>query len=343
MSYDLVIKNGMVIDGSGLPRYRADVGVKAGKIAFIGRIASPAREVIDAEGHVVTPGFVDGHTHMDAQVFWDPIGTSSCFHGITSVVMGNCGFTLAPCREREADLVFRNLERAEDLSRAAMRAGIKWRWETFPEFLDVLDGLPKGINYAGYVGHSAVRTYVMGERAFEEPAREDDLEAMARHVREAIKAGAVGLSSTRSPSHETSDDRPVASRQASWSEIERLVGAMSEAGAGIFQLATGTEGPENYPKLKKLALDTGRPITFGMFSRRVQPGAWRLGIETIEETAREGGRMFAQVHSRALNVLLSFETATPFDDWDVWGDVRKLPHEQQKAALRDPETRAKLV
>ena len=343
MSYDLVIKNGMVIDGSGLPRYRADVGVKGGKIAFIGRIASPAREVIDAEGHVVTPGFVDGHTHMDAQVFWDPIGTSSCYHGITSVVMGNCGFTLAPCREREADLVFRNLERAEDLSRAAMRAGIKWRWESFPEFLDVLDGLPKGINYAGYVGHSAIRTYVMGERAFDGPAREDDLAAMAHLVREAIKAGAVGLSSTRSPSHETSDDRPVASRQASWSEVERLVGAMSEAGAGIFQLATGTEGPENYPKLKNLALDTGCPITFGMFSRRIQPDAWRLGIEAIEETAREGGRMFAQVHSRALNVLLSFETATPFDAWDVWRDVRKLPHEQQKAALRDPETRAKLV
>ena len=343
MSYDLVIKNGMVIDGSGLARYRADVGVKAGKIAFIGRIASPAREVIDAEGHVVTPGFVDGHTHMDAQVFWDPIGTSSCYHGITSVVMGNCGFTLAPCREREADLVFRNLERAEDLSREAMRAGIKWRWETFPEFLDVLDGIPKGINYAGYVGHSALRTYVMGERAFDGPAREDDLEAMAHHVREAIKAGAVGLSTTRSPSHETSDDRPVASRQASWSELERLVGAMSDVGAGIFQMALGTDGPENYPKLKRLAVETGRPVTFGMFSRRVQPGAWRLGLETIEATAREGGQMFGQVHSRALNVLISFETATPFDDWDVWRDVRMLPHAQQKAALRDPGTRAKLV
>jgi len=343
MSYDLVIKNGMVIDGSGLPRYRADVGVKAGKIAFIGRIASPARETIDAEGHVVTPAFVDGHTHMDAQVFWDPIGSSSCYHGITSVVMGNCGFTLAPCREREADLVFRNLERAEDLSRDAMRAGIKWRWETFPEFLDALDSQPKGINYAGYIGHSAVRTYVMGERAFDGPAREDDLEAMARHVREAIKAGAVGFSTTRSPSHETSDDRPVASRQASWSELERLVGAMSEAGSGILEIALGTEGPDNYPKLKKLALDTGRPVTFGIFSRRIQPTAWRFGLETVEQTAREGGRMFAQVHSRALSVLISFETATPFDTWDVWRDVRKLPLARQKAALRDPETRVKLV
>jgi len=343
MSYDLVIKQGMVIDGSGLPPYRADVGVKAGKIAFIGRIAAPSREVIDAEGHVVTPGFVDGHTHMDAQVFWDPIGTSSCYHGITSVVMGNCGFTLAPCRERDADLVFRNLERAEDLSREAMRAGITWRWETFPEFLDTLDAIPKGINYAGYIGHSALRTYVMGERAFEGPAGEDDLRAMAHHVREAIKAGAVGFSTTRSPSHETSDDRPVASRQASWGELETLVGAMSEAGAGILEIAMGTEGPENYPKLKRLALDTGRPITFGIFSRRIQPEAWRFGLATVEQTAREGGRMFAQVHSRALNVLISFETHTPFDDWEVWRDVRKLPLARQKAALRDPETRAKLV
>jgi N-acyl-D-amino-acid deacylase len=341
--YDLVVKNGVVIDGSGLTGYRADVGVKDGRIAFIGRIAAPARETIDAEGHVVTPGFVDGHTHMDAQIFWDPIGTSSCYHGITSVVMGNCGFTLAPCREREADLVFRNLERAEDLSRDAMLAGIKWRWETFPQFLDVLDTLPKGINYAGYIGHSALRTYVMGERAFTETAREDDLTAMTHHVREAIRAGAIGFSTTRSDNHETSDDRPVASRQASWGELEALVGAMSEVGSGILETALGDLGPENYPKLKKLALDTGRPITFGLFSRRTQPDAWRAGLDVIEETAAEGGRMFGQVHSRALNVVISFETQTPFDKWDVWRDVRKLPLAQQKAALRDPETRAKLV
>jgi N-acyl-D-aspartate/D-glutamate deacylase len=343
MSYDLVIRNGMVVDGSGLPRYRADVGVKDGKIAFIGRIASPAEQVIDAEGHVVSPGFVDGHTHMDAQVFWDPIGTSSCYHGITSVVMGNCGFTLAPCREREADLVFRNLERAEDLSRDAMLAGIKWRWETFPQYLDVLDSLPKGINYAGYIGHSALRTYVMGERAFSETASEDDLAQMTRHLREAIRAGAVGFSTTRSASHETSDDRPVASRQASWEELEALVGTMSEAGNGILEIAMGAQGLDYYRKLKKLALDTGRPITFGMFSRRTQPDAWRVGLEVIDEAAREGARMFAQVHSRALNLLISFETQTPFDRWEVWQDLRRRPLAEQRAALADPELRAKLV
>ena len=199
MAYDLVIRNGTVVDGSGVPRYRADVGIKDGRIATIGRLNGvAASETLDAEGHVVSPGFVDGHTHMDAQVFWDPIGTSSCFHGVTSVVMGNCGFTLAPCRKHEADLVFRNLERAEDISRAAMKAGIKWRWETFPEFLDVLDSLPKGINYAGYMGHCALRTYVMGQRAFTDEATEDDLKAMVHHTRESIAAGAHGFSSTRS-------------------------------------------------------------------------------------------------------------------------------------------------
>ncbi len=198
MAYDLVIKNGMVIDGSAMARYRADVGVRGGRIARIGRITEPASRVIDAEGHIVAPGFVDGHTHMDAQIFWDELGSCSCYHGVTTVVMGNCGFTLAPCREAEIDFVFRNLERAEDISRDAMLAGIEWRWETYPEFMDVLDTLPKGISYAGYIGHSALRTHVMGERAFEQEASEDDLCEMARQVREAVAAGALGFSTSAS-------------------------------------------------------------------------------------------------------------------------------------------------
>ena len=147
-----------------------------------------ARETLDAEGRVVAPGFVDGHTHMDAQVFWDPIGTSSCFQGVTSVVMGNCGFTLAPCAAQDKHLVVRNLQRAEDIPPAAMEAGIKWNWTTYPEFLDALEALPKGINYASYVGHSAIRTFVMGERAFTEAATEDDLRAMEHQVGDAIRA-----------------------------------------------------------------------------------------------------------------------------------------------------------
>src|SRR5262252_4226129 len=188
MAYDLVIRNGMVIDGSGLPGYRADVGVRHGRIVTIGKIRERAKEVIDADGHVVAPGFIDGHTHMDAQVFWDPLGTCSCWHGITSVVMGNCGFSLAPCSEKDKLLVMRNLERAEDISPEAMEAGIKWSWTTYPEYLDAVDRLPKGINYAAYIGHSALRTYVMGERAFDEEAAAEDLAAMKSELHSALVA-----------------------------------------------------------------------------------------------------------------------------------------------------------
>ena len=349
MAYDLVIRNGTVVDGSGSPGYRADVGVKDGKIVSVGRIRAPATETIDAEGHVVSPGFVDGHTHMDAQIFWDPIGTSSCFHGVTSVVMGNCGFTLAPCREAEADLVFRNLERAEDISRAAMLAGIKWRWETFPQFLDVIDTLPKGINSSGYMGHSALRTYVMGQRAFTDKATDDDLKAMVHQLKEAIRAGAIGFSTTRSVNHQTSDDKPVASRLASWQELATLVGAMGELDAGMLEIAGEASGAWNekatgyYNDLATLSAETGRPITFGLFSARTSRDGWRKCLDIVDRSAREGGRMIVQVHSRALSVLLSFETHTPFDKWDVWRDVRALPLEAQKVALRDPETRRKLV
>src|SRR5262245_28057382 len=316
MPYDLVIKNGTVIDGSGLPRYRADVGIKNGRIASIGRIREQAREVLDADGQVVAPGFVDGHTHMDAQVFWDPLGTSSCWHGITTVVMGNCGFTLAPCAAKDKHLVVKNLQRAEDISLQAMEAGIEWRWTTYPEFLDVLESLPKGINYSGYIGHSALRTYVMGERAFEGPATEDDLRAMERELRAALSAGAMGFTTSRSPSHETPEGRWVASRMAPWDEVRRLVCTMGEMNAGIFELAgenvdrePGNPGIRDYHvRLRDLAVESGRPITFGVFSRSAAPNVWRQYLALLDETAAAGGRMFAQVHSRSLSALLSFKT-----------------------------------
>ena len=351
MPYDLVIRNGTVIDGTGLPRYRADVGVRHGRIVTIGRIRERAREVLDAEGRAVTPGFVDGHTHMDAQVFWDPLGTSSCYHGITTVVMGNCGFTLAPCAAADRHLVVRNLQRAEDIPAEAMAAGIEWRWTTYPEFLDCVERLPKGINYAGYVGHSAVRTFVMGERAFEAPATEDELRAMEREVRDAIRAGAIGFTTSRSPSHETPDGRPVASRVAGWDEVRRLVGVLGELNAGLFELAgEGVDRTPDHPglrdyhgRLRDLAVETGRPITFGLFGRRGVPDGWRRYLALLDETAAAGGRMFAQAHSRALSALLSFKTQLPFDRLPVWKELRALPLAEQRRRLADPETRRRLV
>ena len=349
MSYDLIIKNGMVVDGSGDARYRGDIGVKDGKIVKIGRINGEiAEDVIDAEGHVVTPGFVDGHTHMDAQIFWDQLGSCSCYHGVTTAVMGNCGFTLAPCRESEADLVFRNLERAEDIDREAMLQGVKWEWETYPEYMDVVDKLPKGINYAGYVGHSALRTYVMGERAFDEEATGDDMVAMKAAVQEAVRAGALGFSTSRSPSHMTSDDRMVASRVAPDEEVSDIVRAMGETGAGIFQLAMKrghTDVMMNvYRDLAALSKETGRAITFGSLSRKEYPGQWKLLYRLIEEENLKGAHIFTQVHSREINSLLSFETSTPFDNWDVWRDFRRMPLETQGEKLKnDPILRRRLI
>ncbi len=351
MAYDLVIKNGVVVDGSGLPGYRADVGVRHGKIVTIGRIRERAREVLDADGQVVAPGFIDGHTHMDAQIFWDPLGTSSCYHGITTVVMGNCGFTLAPCAEQNKSLVVRNLQRAEDISAQAMEAGIKWSWTTYPEFLDTLESLPKGINYAGYVGHSAVRTYVMGEGAFDGPATEEELQAMERQVRDAIRAGAMGFTTSRSPSHETPDGRPVASRVAPWDEVRRLVGVMGDLNAGLLEIAgegvdraAGDPGVRDWHvRLRDLAVESGRPVTFGVFSRRDAPGVWKKYLDLLDETAAMGGRMFAQAHSRSLSALLSFKTQMPFDRLPVWKELRALPIAEQRQKLRDPELRRKLV
>ena len=349
MGYDLVVKNGTVIDGSGSPGYRADVGVVDGKIAAIGRINESAKQTIDADGHIVSPGFVDGHTHMDAQIFWDPIGSCSCYHGVTSVVMGNCGFTLAPCKQEDADMVFRNLERAEDLSRDAMLEGIDWRWETFPEFLDVIDELPKGINYAGYIGHSALRTYVMGERAFSDAASEDDVRNMQGLVKQAVQAGAIGFSTSRTFNHLTADDRPVASRIAEWDEVRAIVNAVGETGKGLFEIAGEAPGrdperiAEYHGRLRDLAVESGVPQTWGMFSVRAAPDLWRPYFDLLDETAAAGGRMFAQVHSRALSSLLSFESNTPFDNWEFWSEFRQLPLAEQAAKMRNPEIKAKLI
>jgi N-acyl-D-aspartate/D-glutamate deacylase len=352
MRYDLLIKNGTLIDGSGQPRYRADVAVRNGRIVATGKIKDPARKVIDAEGQVVAPGFIDGHTHMDAQIFWDPLGTCSCYHGVTSVVMGNCGFSLAPCAESAKHLVVRNLQRAEDISLAAMEAGIRWSWTTFAEFLDRIDALPKGINYSSYIGHSALRTHVMGERAFEQAASEDEVRAMERELRAAITAGAIGFTTSRSPLHETPDAKPVASRLASWDEIRRLVGVMGELNAGIFEIAAegvarSLDDPaalrDYHVRMRDLAVETRRPVTWGIFDRLSAPGVFRKFLALLDETAQAGGQMFAQVHSRGLNVVLSFKSQLPFDDLPEWKPFRALPLSEQKRLLRDPATRARLI
>jgi N-acyl-D-aspartate/D-glutamate deacylase len=342
-----VIRGGRVIDGTGGPAVTADVAIEGDRIARIGQVAERGREEIDADGLAVTPGFVDGHTHFDAQVFWDPQGANSCWHGVTTAVMGNCGFTLAPVRDDARALVVRNLERAEDLDPEVLAEGIPWGWQRFAEYLDVVDALPKAIHYAANVGHSALRTFVMGERAFEEEATAEDLAAMSAELAAAIDAGAVGLTTTRSEHHETSDDRPVASRLASWSELHALCGVLAERGRGILEGGTEkilspdpAEVDETFQQIRHIAVDLGVPVTAGVIA--TAQGGRRM-LAHIDAITRAGGRLIGQSHCRGINVLLSFRTRLPFDVLPEWATFRAQPIEAQKTALADEALRERLA
>jgi len=341
---DLVIRGGTVVDGTGAEGYIADVGIAGGKIAEIGKISPNGARVIEAEGHIVTPGFIDGHTHMDAQMHWDHLGTNSVWHGVSTVVMGNCGFSIAPMRKGKQALVARSLERAEDISGAAMAAGIDFSWESYDQYLDVVDKLPKGINHAAYVGHSALRTFVMGERAFEEEASEDDLAAMTAELTRGLDAGAMGFSTSRSLAHLTSDDRPVASRLASRGEVAALVGSMKGRKGAVFELAHeillpgNLEGDAYWNWLADLAVSSGVATTYGVLGRFAVSQ-----IEYIDKVTAAGGRMFGQTHSRGVSSLFSFRTAFLFDKQGAWQAFRQQPLEVQKAQLADPAVRGVLI
>lgn len=339
---DLVIRGGTVVDGSGQIGRRADVAVSGDRIVTVGRVDDCGRQEIDADGCIVAPGFIDGHTHLDAQIFWDPVSASVSSHGVTTTVMGNCGFTLAPAAEKDMDLVLRSIERAEDMSRPAIIAGVPWRWETFPEYLDAVDSLPKAFNCGGYVGHSALRAHMMGERAFEAEATDGEIDAMAAQVEAALRAGALGFSTSRSFNHLTFSDQPVASRRATWAEVEALVGVLGRLGVGVFQLAPERltdpgDRADFERRLVGLTRTTGRPATF-MVTRDI---GMLEGMAA--QVASSGGRIVGQVHVRSLANVYSFETSLPFDRLPRWREMRNLPLDEQRAQLGNDDIRIRLV
>lgn len=350
MAYDLLIKNATVIDGSGGPRYIADVGVSQGRIAEIGRINENADEVIDADGLVLSPGFIDGHTHMDAQVAWDPMGSCSCWHGVTTAIMGNCGFALAPCPPSEREWFAQCLEAVEDIPVDAMMNGIDWTWETFPEYLDHVARLPKGINYGAYLGHSALRMYSMGSRALSEEANEDDLKRMGDAVEEAIRAGALGFSTSRANTHITPDGSPVASRIGTWGELDYLVSRMADMNAGILQvgpdISSGDAHRACLSELERIAIESGRPVMFGTLSTKQgdSPMPYQEQLDVLDAAAAKGARLIGQTTTRSINALFSFESYLPYDAVGAWRDFRKQPlNVQREQLLKDQALRDQLI
>jgi len=349
LKYDLIFKAATVVDGSGGPRYQADVAVSNGIIADIGRINDSAKRTIDAHGLILSPGFIDGHTHMDAQVAWDPLGSCSCWHGVTSVYMGNCGFALAPCAPAEREWFARCLEAVEDIPTDAMMSGIDWTWETFPEYLNTVERLPKGINYGAYIAHSALRMYVMGERALTEIASDDDLRRMGDVVEAALLAGAIGFSTSRASTHVTPDGTPVASRVADWRELDYLVGRMAKLNRGVFQLGPDVSNGDSHRQfladVKDIAVRHGRPVMFGTLSTRQgqDPMPFSEQLASIDDSVRAGGRVYGQATTRSINALFSFESYLPFDALPVWRELRELPLAEQRERLQSRDMVARLV
>src|SRR5258706_2542496 len=247
MTLALVVINGFIVDGTGTPGYLGDLGITGGRIVAVGEVDGAGLREVDADGLVVAPGFVDGHPHMDAQQFWDDLGASSCWHGVTTVVLGNCGYTLAPVRAGERELVSRNIERAEDIPSEALANAVPWTWSGFAEYLDVVDRLPKGLNVGQSIGHSALRIWAMGEGAYDGPASSTQLETMRLELRDALRAGALGLTTSTSKSHFTADDRPVASRMAAWEEVIDLVTLMGRESTRGLPIGGTEEGPHGRP------------------------------------------------------------------------------------------------
>jgi len=349
--HDLVIKGGTVVDGSGEPARTADVAISEGVVAEVGRVEGESRETLDADGLLVTPGFVDVHTHFDGQVTWDPLLTPSCWHGVTTVVMGNCGVGFAPAQPERHDWLIGLMEGVEDIPGAALSEGIRWSWESFPEYLDAVEAAPKLLDVGAQVPHGAVRAYVMGERgAKNEPATPDDIEAMAAIVRDGIRAGALGFSTSRTIAHMAIDGEPVPGTFAAEDELFGIGRVLGELGTGVFELApAGALGedlaaPEREMDwMRRLSSAIGRPVTFALTQNDHDPDGWRRMLELSAQAAAEGARVRPQVAGRCVSLLLGLQTFHPFAYCPSWGALAMLPLSERVARMRDPQVRSTLV
>ncbi|MEI7591849.1 MAG: amidohydrolase family protein [Actinomycetes bacterium] len=349
--HDLVIRGGTVVDGTGSDSYVADVAISNGIITDVGSVPAEGREEIDADGLLVTPGFVDIHTHFDGQVTWDPMLTPSCWHGATTVVMGNCGVGFAPVKPDRHEWLIGLMEGVEDIPGAALSAGIDWNWETFPEYLNAVDVTSKMLDVAVFVPHGAVRGYVMGDRgAKNEPASPDDIAAMAAIVREGVQAGALGFSTSRTIAHMAIDGEPVPGTFAAEDELFGIGSVLGELGTGIFELApAGALGedlaaPEREMAwMRRLAKAIHRPVTFAMTQNDHDPTAWKRMLDLCSAAAADGANVRPQVAGRPVNLLLGLHTFHPFAYCPTWGGLGFLPIEAKVAHMRDPITREKLL
>lgn len=344
--FDLIIRGAKVVDGTGLPAYVADVGIKGERIAKIGRIDQGAARVIDAKGLLLTPGFIDVHTHYDVQLDWDPIVTPSCWHGITTVLAGNCGFTLAPAKPEDVDWLAGMLSRVEGMSRAALAEGLKFEGGSHGDYWSRFEG-QIGVNVASYVGHSAVRRYVMGDDASEREATEDEIEQMKECVRQAMREGAIGFSTSQLDLHVGEDGREVPSNHASADEVVALSSVLAEFDRGACEIIPRSFGRGYDEADRELMLRmheaSGRPVELNLlFPSAEDPESWSKSLEFCREQNALGARLHPQFATNRGGLHVKLSDTFVFDDMPKWREVLCLAEPERSEKLRDPAIRALL-
>ncbi|MGE5820892.1 MAG: N-acyl-D-amino-acid deacylase family protein [Deltaproteobacteria bacterium] len=342
MDYDLLVRRGRVVDGSGLPSFIADVGVRNGRVVEVGRLKGSAARAIDAEGLAVSPGFIDHHTHLDAQMLWDPYGTCEPQHGVTTVIMGNCGLTLAPVKSGDEDSLVKSFVRVEAIPRFALEQGVKWAWRSYAEYLDNFEG-KVGINVGGLVGHIAVRHNVMGEEAVERKATAKEVQQMRGVVLEALEGGALGMSTNRNERHMREDGKPVSSRLADDEELFALCDVLADRNAGVIETILGRNKIEHFDFYRALAQRTQRPILWQSLQHRwAEPTFWREQLNAVEQIFRAGYQTYGLSHTVPLVRHFDLKNCQVFDEFPTWKNLFFLPEIVRKQAFNDVQTRQKM-
>lgn len=344
--HDLVIRNGFVVDGSGAPGRAADIAIQAGRVVDVGSVKGRGAEEIDAKDKLVTPGFVDIHTHYDGQVTWGDALSPSSNHGVTTAIMGNCGVGFAPVRDHDHDRLIRLMEGVEDIPFPVLAEGLPWNWESFPDYLDSLEERAFDIDFGAQLPHAALRVYVMGDRgANREDATDTDIATMSALAKGAVEAGALGFSTSRTLNHRTSDGQPTPTLTASEKELTGIAMALGEAGKGVLQFVSDFNDPEKEAAmLRRIVERSGRPLSVSLAQADVAPEGWQHLLAAIEGAVADGLDMRAQVGPRPVGLLLGLElTLNPFSGHPVYQTIAQDPFEARLSALRDPAFRERLL
>ncbi|MGW1028561.1 N-acyl-D-amino-acid deacylase family protein [Streptomyces sp. NPDC002577] len=351
--HDIVIRHGAVVDGTGSAPMRADVAIDGDRITEVGLVGERGRREIDATGRFVTPGFIDVHTHLDAQLFWDPVATPSCHHGVTTVVMGNCGVTFAPVRPGQEGYLAGMMESVEDIPADTIMTGLDWGWETYGEYLKVLGRRELGLNVGGLIGHCALRYYVMGERSLDEsPATDDDIAGMAAVVAEAMDNGALGFSTSRSFMHTVPDGRAVPGTYARPAELAAIADVLATRRRGTFQVVPrigerdGAERQNSTAEMtwmEQVSRASGRPLAFSIMQSDRRPGLWSWVMERTAEARGRGADVRPMTSVRGTAIVYGLVSRTPYDTLPAWAELMAKPFAARLEALADASVRRRLL